>query len=276
MPILSSKLSDVLTGKVPLPESQPLLKALSQARGREPLVWVLSPAVSLSASMMLPFLEVLESLPAGQPVDLFLESLGASSLETWRVISVLRDRFSTLSALIPFAASPAATQIALGADELVMGPPASLAPLEVARAQDGQRDVLLRALKTHESDEGVLRGVINALASGDLPAKFPLTRRDLGPLGLNVVRPDSPTWTALWALSRHYAELDALEGDLVLGDQRYAVRYDGFLESLTKRRVLITVTRLDESGRPVADLPPLQRWVCPTGAPLEIDREVEL
>ena len=49
---------------------------------------------------------------------------------SWRIISLLREKFKKVSVLIPYTAYSAATLLALGADEIIMHPYGNLGPLD--------------------------------------------------------------------------------------------------------------------------------------------------
>jgi hypothetical protein len=63
-------------------------------------------------------------------VDLLIVSDGGDPTVSWRVISMLRERFTEIGALLPFAAYSAATLLALGANEIFMHPFANLGPVD--------------------------------------------------------------------------------------------------------------------------------------------------
>lgn len=63
-------------------------------------------------------------------VDVLIHSTGGDPLAAWKLVSVLRERFDNVATLVPFMAFSAATLFALGADEIVMGPHASLGPID--------------------------------------------------------------------------------------------------------------------------------------------------
>ena len=63
-------------------------------------------------------------------LDLFIMSNGGDSLVPWRLISVFRDFADKISVLVPYRAYSAATLLALGADEIVMGPFGQLGPID--------------------------------------------------------------------------------------------------------------------------------------------------
>ncbi len=52
------------------------------------------------------------------------------ALAAWKLMSILRERFEKVHVLVPYMAFSAATLFALGADEIVMHPYASLGPID--------------------------------------------------------------------------------------------------------------------------------------------------
>lgn len=77
---------------------------------------------------------------ADTAVDLLIESTGGDPLASWRIISLLRSSFKKVNVLVPHSAFSAATLLALGADEIVMGPFGSLGPIDpqiTTRKKDG-------------------------------------------------------------------------------------------------------------------------------------------
>jgi hypothetical protein len=63
-------------------------------------------------------------------IDLLIVSLGGDPTASWRIMTMLRDRFKHISVLLPFVAYSAATLIALGADEINMHPFSNLGPVD--------------------------------------------------------------------------------------------------------------------------------------------------
>src|SRR5437867_6633014 len=73
-------------------------------------------------------------------VDILVHSAGGNALAAWKLMSVLRERFDSVAVLVPFMAFSAATIFALGANEIVMHPYASLGPIDpqiTIRLSDG-------------------------------------------------------------------------------------------------------------------------------------------
>lgn len=63
-------------------------------------------------------------------VDVLVHSTGGDALAAWKIMSLFRERFDKVGVLVPFMAFSAATLFALGADEIVMHPHASLGPID--------------------------------------------------------------------------------------------------------------------------------------------------
>jgi hypothetical protein len=63
-------------------------------------------------------------------VDILIHSTGGDALAAWKLMSVLRETFDQVDVLVPFMGFSAATLFALGADEIVMHPYASLGPID--------------------------------------------------------------------------------------------------------------------------------------------------
>src|SRR5690349_11990236 len=77
------------------------------------------------------FIDQIDAIPSSvEEVDLLISSLGGDPLTAWRIMSLLRGRFRRVGALVPFNAFSAATLLALGADEIVLHPHASLGPID--------------------------------------------------------------------------------------------------------------------------------------------------
>jgi hypothetical protein len=77
-------------------------------------------------------------------VDVLIVSNGGDPTVSWRVMSMLRARFSRVGVLLPYTAYSAATLLALGADEIVMHPFSNLGPVDpqltAQRAVPGRPD----------------------------------------------------------------------------------------------------------------------------------------
>jgi hypothetical protein len=63
-------------------------------------------------------------------LDLFIYTRGGAIDIPWRIVTALRQYSDTWNILVPFRANSAGTLIALGADQIVMGPQAELGPID--------------------------------------------------------------------------------------------------------------------------------------------------
>ena len=76
------------------------------------------------------FFEHLWSTKKVKKIDLFLYTRGGHTLTPNRIVHLLREFCEELSVLIPFRAHSSGTILALGADEIVMGPMGELGPVD--------------------------------------------------------------------------------------------------------------------------------------------------
>jgi hypothetical protein len=75
-------------------------------------------------------IDQIDVIPTGENVDVLLHSTGGDGLAAWKLMSVLRERFTTVTVMVPYMAFSAATLFALGADEIIMHPHSSLGPID--------------------------------------------------------------------------------------------------------------------------------------------------
>ena len=69
-------------------------------------------------------------------IDILIVSRGGDPTVSWRIISILRERFDNIGVLLPYEAYSAATLLALGADEILMGPMAHLSAVDTSITHD--------------------------------------------------------------------------------------------------------------------------------------------
>ncbi|MCY3785511.1 MAG: hypothetical protein OXG47_02130 [bacterium] len=77
-----------------------------------------------------PFFDVLRELDPAEKLDLFIYSRGGAIEVPWRIASAIRQYATNWHVLIPFRANSAATLLALGADEIVLGRHGELGPID--------------------------------------------------------------------------------------------------------------------------------------------------
>ena len=110
-------------------------KQIEGLRKRPLIVYVTSQrpnATGLMAGDVIPeFIDQLQNLPENvNAVDLLIESMGGDPLVAWRVMSLFRERVKEISVLIPSSAFSAATLMALGGNEIIMGRYGCLGPID--------------------------------------------------------------------------------------------------------------------------------------------------
>jgi len=112
-----------------------LYKKVEARRNRPLVVYVTSNRLNASGGIagdsVPELLNQLQRLPAGnKELDLLIVSDGGDPTVAWRIVSLIRERATKFSALVPQAAYSAATLIVLGADEVVMHPNGNLGPTD--------------------------------------------------------------------------------------------------------------------------------------------------
>ncbi len=80
--------------------------------------------------------EILQSIGARERVVVFVKSDGGSGLAALRIVHLLRHYASHVRVLVPLACASAATMVALGADEIHMGPLAYLTAVDTSLTHD--------------------------------------------------------------------------------------------------------------------------------------------
>lgn len=63
-------------------------------------------------------------------IDLFIFSQGGDTIVPWRLVNLIREYCDKFSVLVPYKAHSAATLVAFGADEIVMGPMGEFSPID--------------------------------------------------------------------------------------------------------------------------------------------------
>lgn len=74
--------------------------------------------------------QILEVPKEVDKIDILIISRGGDPIVSWRIVSLLRERFKKVSVLIPYEAYSAATLLALGANEIIMHPFSNLGPVD--------------------------------------------------------------------------------------------------------------------------------------------------
>lgn len=106
-------------------QTQPVLRALEEQTGKRVLTYWMGPSVSMKHDDVVALHDVLERLDAAGGLEqtlLLIKSEGGAGTVALRLANVLRERVGHLVAAIPLECASAATMLALGADEIHMGP----------------------------------------------------------------------------------------------------------------------------------------------------------
>ncbi len=115
-------------------ERQFRYKAIEDYRNRPLIVYATSTRRGVPAQMasdaVREFIDQIDTLTNESAIDVLIHSTGGDALTAWKLMSILRERFVTVSVLVPFTAFSAATLFALGADEIIMHPHSSLGPID--------------------------------------------------------------------------------------------------------------------------------------------------
>ncbi|MGB2553146.1 SDH family Clp fold serine proteinase [Campylobacter sp. MOP51] len=112
-------------------ETQQLIKAIEAKLGGSLITYYNSNAGSVCGNDASAMYEILKGKKI-QNAFLFIKSDGGSGIASLRIISTLRNYCKNITALVPANCASAATMMALGANEIVMGPLAYLTPVDTS------------------------------------------------------------------------------------------------------------------------------------------------
>ena len=115
-------------------ERRALIVELERLRGTKIITYVTAGrqllGAQIGADVIRLFLEHLNDLAGAQRIDLFLITRGGITLVPTRLVGLIREYCGEFGVLVPYMAHSAGTLIALGADEIVMGPMGELGPVD--------------------------------------------------------------------------------------------------------------------------------------------------
>ena len=106
-----------------------LIQQIQAARGNTPLVVYYSTNV-IDDNEVMNFYQLFSGVGQVDNLDLFLFSYGGLATDAYKLATLLRQHCKRLGILIPYKAKSAGTLVALAGDELVMGPPSELGPID--------------------------------------------------------------------------------------------------------------------------------------------------
>lgn len=112
--------------------TQEAIARTSELLGAPLITYWNNPRGSVCHADVVALYEILERLGQQETLCLFLKSAGGSGQVALRMVSLLRQYCRRLVALVPLECASAATMIALGADEILMGPMAYLTAVDTS------------------------------------------------------------------------------------------------------------------------------------------------
>lgn len=105
-----------------------LLKSIEKMRNSKLITYIsYSP---MDDYVLVPLYKQLYGIGKTERIDLFLTSYGGAVDTPYKIVNLIREFCDKFSVIIPFVAKSAATMVAIGADEIVMGPISELGPID--------------------------------------------------------------------------------------------------------------------------------------------------
>ena len=117
-------------------ETQKLIKRIQTSNKIKVLCYWTSVNGSICQNDVISFYEILKDWPMQDKIYLFIKSDGGDGKASLRIINLLREHTKKLIVLITGQCSSAATIMALGADEIHMGPLAFLSAVDTSLTHD--------------------------------------------------------------------------------------------------------------------------------------------
>jgi hypothetical protein len=113
-------------------KTQDIIKRVNKLLGGTLVTYFNNPRGSVCHDDVLALYEVLEKIGVQEKIYLFLKSSGGNGQASLRLVNLLRQYCQEIIAVIPLECASAATMIALGANEIQMGPMAYLTPVDTS------------------------------------------------------------------------------------------------------------------------------------------------
>jgi hypothetical protein len=117
-------------------KTQVLINKVAEQLGGVLVTYWNNPQGSVCHNDVVALYELLENIGKQDTISLFIKSSGGDGRASLRLVSLLRQYCRRLIALVPLECASAATMIALGADEVLMGPMAYLTPVDTSLTHD--------------------------------------------------------------------------------------------------------------------------------------------
>jgi len=113
-----------------------ILRQLEKARGDSRVITYITSdrqppfQAKMALDVLRPYYEHLTRIGHVEQIDLLIFSCGGDTIAPWRLVNLTREFCHRFCVLVPYKAHSAATLLALGADEIVMGPMGELSPID--------------------------------------------------------------------------------------------------------------------------------------------------
>lgn len=117
-------------------ETQAQIAEIEELCGYSFIAYWNSPGGSVCQNDVPVLNEILRELKPSRKLTLFIKSDGGTGMASLRIVHLLRQYVDRIHAVIPLNCSSAATMIALGADEIHMGPMAYLTAIDTSLTHD--------------------------------------------------------------------------------------------------------------------------------------------
>lgn len=117
-------------------KTQQLITKISKLLGGPLICYWNNPRGSVSHNDVVALYEILQRLGKTQKVFLFIKSDGGNGQASLRMVNLLRQHAEQVVALVPLECASAATMLALGANEIQMGPLAYLTAVDTSLTHD--------------------------------------------------------------------------------------------------------------------------------------------
>jgi hypothetical protein len=114
-------------------EELKLLTELQDIRKSKILVFIVGDGVQIREDIPYQIYLLLRDLGKNERIDMVLNSRGGQTEVPAKLVPLIRNYCDHFGVIIPFRAHSAATHIALGANEIIMGPMSELSPVDPSR-----------------------------------------------------------------------------------------------------------------------------------------------
>ena len=113
-------------------KTQAIIRRLNKMFGGTLVTYFNNPRGSVCHDDVVALYELLEKIGKQEKIYLFLKSSGGNGQSSLRLVNLMRQYCNNMVAVVPLECASAATMIALGANEVHMGPLAYLTPVDTS------------------------------------------------------------------------------------------------------------------------------------------------